>query len=60
MTEFQKGYIAYNWLEPSGLDRVASRSQNPEEFKRGYWQADNEMLQLKEDQERLLFEQDED
>lgn len=58
MTAFEKGYIAYNWLSESGLDHVVQGCDNPEEFKRGYWQADVEMLQLKEDQERALFDKD--
>lgn len=37
MNNFEKGYIAYNWLNESGLDQVAQGCDNPEEFKRGYW-----------------------
>jgi hypothetical protein len=56
MNDFEKGYCAYNLLEETGLEATAKGCQNPIEFKRGYWQADNEMLQVKDDQERVLFE----
>lgn len=53
MTEFEKGYHAYVWLEPSGLEGFS------EEFQKGYWQADSEMLQAKDDQERWYFYREE-
>lgn len=56
MNDFEKGYCAYNWLEESGLEATANGCKNPAEFKRGYWKADNEMLQAKDDQERGYFE----
>lgn len=56
MNDFEKGYCAYNWLEETGLDATASGCQNPEEFKRGYWKADSERLQVKDDQERHYCE----
>lgn len=48
MTDFEKGYAAYAWLDEYSLWRVANLVESPEEFKRGYWQADQEMLQMEE------------
>lgn len=54
MNDYEKGYRAYVWLEPQDLAGFS------EEFQRGYWQADNEALQAKDDQERWYSERDEE
>lgn len=54
MTDFEKGYEAYWTLEP---EEVVGFS---DQFQKGYWQADNEVLQAKDDQERWYFERNEE
>lgn len=58
MTAYDIGYGAYLWLDESELDKVvAGMPEGGEEFKRGYWQADSDMLQLKDDMEKMQFDQ---
>lgn len=54
MTEYEKGYYAYNWLIPEALDQVATSK----EFKSGYWAKHSEVLQFNDDLENLLSDMD--
>jgi hypothetical protein len=54
MSDYQKGFESYAWLEPSWLELAAKSCENPNEFEKGYWDAENKDCELKEQMDKIM------